>query len=933
MPREMERPERGKRRERDAPSERMEESGPERGNIDPTSVLETLSHARSHDRKATPRGDSLPDRRSGDSGDRRRTFTEARPDKPIGPTRSDGGFESQPAEESADTPILDDITRLRETREPAGTAKRKPRLKFTKDGAQPQPAARSGKPATVRFRADYAEAGQGKKKGRTEEYSPEKTSGADRGTVPVSNAKGREAQRKKAKRRLVFEDEAKPGKKRINSSVPLAARSLKAGVGAAHDLAHRKADEAGQENMGVDAAHKGELMAERAVRSVHYRQKRKARLHGGTAKLEQKKARLHAKAAKQKTAAGAAKPKKQGALSRVAQKIRIRRQYAKAAREARKAAQRAKKAGSAAKSAAGFIRRPPVAFLVILLIAMVVIVIVTVVSAFSGIASEGAGAVMSTSYLAPDEDIDAAELAYTEWETDLQIEINNTESTHSGFDEYRYSVDDIGHGPHELMAYLTAVYNDFSFADIETDLRGIFDAQYQLSYTEETETRTQTRTIETGEAIGQVRTTGYCHCSICNGQWAGGPTASGVMPRAGHTIAVDRYNPIVPMGTRVVINGVVYTVEDTGNLNANNSDFDIFWNSHSEALAWGRRNHTAYLAEGSGNTLEITETVTVRVLNINLVAVSFTDVISPRLDTEQTERYSLLTRVKGNRQYAGSPFDFNWLPYVADVYGWRVHPVGGGKDLHKGVDIAVATGTQIIAAHDGTVTFARNSGDYGLAVFIEGDNGVGTRYAGCAELLVTQGQTVKMGDAIAKVGSSGDGSGPCLHFEVMKNGTHLNPLYFAITNDDGSSYIPPGSAGGIAFPDYPGAPMDDARFAAMMAEAQKHLGKPYVFGASGPSSFDCSGFVSYVLSQSVYPGFGRTTAQGLYNICTPVSRANAQPGDLIFFTGTYNAGRPVTHVGVFIGNGQMIHAGKPVQYSSIDTPYWTSHLYAFGRLP
>ncbi len=77
---------------------------------------------------------------------------------------------------------------------------------------------------------------------------------------------------------------------------------------------------------------------------------------------------------------------------------------------------------------------------------------------------------------------------------------------------------------------------------------------------------------------------------------------------------------------------------------------------------------------------------------------------------------------------------------------------------------------------------------------------------------------------------------------------------------------------------------------------------------------------------------GRTTAQGLYNMSTPVSRENARPGDLIFFTGTYSAGTPVTHIGIYIGNGQMIHAGDPVQYASIDTSYWQQHFYAFGRL-
>ena len=77
---------------------------------------------------------------------------------------------------------------------------------------------------------------------------------------------------------------------------------------------------------------------------------------------------------------------------------------------------------------------------------------------------------------------------------------------------------------------------------------------------------------------------------------------------------------------------------------------------------------------------------------------------------------------------------------------------------------------------------------------------------------------------------------------------------------------------------------------------------------------------------------GRSTAQGLFNMSTPVSRENAQPGDLIFFTGTYSAGTPVTHVGIYIGNGQMIHAGDPVQYANINTSYWTEHFYAFGRI-
>jgi cell wall-associated NlpC family hydrolase len=108
---------------------------------------------------------------------------------------------------------------------------------------------------------------------------------------------------------------------------------------------------------------------------------------------------------------------------------------------------------------------------------------------------------------------------------------------------------------------------------------------------------------------------------------------------------------------------------------------------------------------------------------------------------------------------------------------------------------------------------------------------------------------------------------------------------------------------------------------------------PYRWGGSSPAtSFDCSGYVSWVLTQSGVKNIGRLGAQGLYNICAPVSPADAQPGDLCFFTGTYSAATPVTHVGIYVGGGQMLHCGSPIGYASINTSYWQSHFYAFGRI-
>ena len=122
----------------------------------------------------------------------------------------------------------------------------------------------------------------------------------------------------------------------------------------------------------------------------------------------------------------------------------------------------------------------------------------------------------------------------------------------------------------------------------------------------------------------------------------------------------------------------------------------------------------------------------------------------------------------------------------------------------------------------------------------------------------------------------------------------------------------------------------DEQFARLVEEAEKYLGFPYVWGGSNPeTSFDCSGFVSYVLTNSGLYNTGRLGAQGLYNISTPVS--NPQPGDLVFFTGTYDT-PGVSHCGIYVGNGMMIHCGDPISYTSIETSYWQSHLYAFGRL-
>lgn len=451
----------------------------------------------------------------------------------------------------------------------------------------------------------------------------------------------------------------------------------------------------------------------------------------------------------------------------------------------------------------------------------------------------------ASTYLADDHDINQAELAYTEWETDLQLQINRVETDRPGYDEYRYQIDAIEHDPYELMGYLTAVYQHFTYEQVESALRELFAEQYTLTFTEETETRSRTETQTDSE---------------------------------------------------------------------------------------------------TGETIEVEVPYEWKILNVKLDAAPMANLIVARMTADQKEICEILLQTKGNRQYVQNVFGTNWLPYVTSYYGYRIHPISGEKNYHTGIDIAMAQGTDILAGHDGVVTMAGEAGGYGLCVAIEGeayeDHTLTTKYGHCSQLLVSVGQEVKAGDVIARVGNTGNSTGSHLHLEVLLDGEYVNPMYFADTGDTTERHLPDLGAGGADgsgdYLDYdiPPEALEDEEFAAMIAEAEKYLGYPYVWGGANPStSFDCSGYVSWVINNcGVGWNVGRLTADGLLGVCTPVSREEAKPGDLIFFQGTYNTSG-ASHVGIYVGDGMMIHCGDPISYASINTSYWQQHFYTFGRLP
>ncbi len=632
--------------------------------------------------------------------------------------------------------------------------------------------------------------------------------------IKLEKAKNKLPSKKKLKAKRVFDENKQKPKIKLQFEKEVIPQSkfnsksfspVRYGAGFVKNKAinkvHQKMSEVENENVSIKAVHRTEQVIEnylrfgstkksvfRFVRNTPYRR---------VNKLEEKAGRLSFKHSYEKIKSENMKTSK-SLFSKFLQKRKIKKQYAKKVRETKRTVNKARKTAGAAinisKKAVNMVLKNPKVIIIAAVILLIVVIIMAVFNLFSSVAAGGIAPVVSTSYTASDTNIDKAELAYTEWETDLLLKAKDAPNTHPDYNEYKYNLADVSHNPYELMAFLTVKYHQFEYEDIEDDLRDIFDKQYKLTYTKTTEIRKG--------AFGQTY------------EW--------------------------------------------------------------------------------------------KILNVNLTAKSFTDVIAPLLNDEEKQLFDVYMQTKGNRQYMDSPFDFNWLNKVSSNYGYRVY---NGKNNHKGVDISVPAGTDIRSGHNGVVKESAYSSSYGYYVVIDGEKGLQSKYAHCSTLLVSVGQEVKKGDIIAKSGNTGDSTGAHLHLEILKDGKYLNPMYFVVTNDKGGGSSFDGTVESPAF-GTPGAAIGDGSYQALIAEAEKYLGRAYVFGGSSPSTgFDCSGFVCWVYTHSGVHNLPRTTAQGIFNQCTPIPKSEVKPGDLVFFTKTYSTSNTVTHVGIYVGNDKMIHCG------------------------
>ena len=461
-------------------------------------------------------------------------------------------------------------------------------------------------------------------------------------------------------------------------------KSASAVKNAALTVGHWKAHEAEDDNAAVEGAHRMEVAGESLARKSIYVRQRLRESRKQSARLtenmldEAENSRLMFNAAYGNQAKNAVKreadQKKKSALQKLLQKKRYQKQY-RAAKESKKAkdaaitsAQRfTEKTKDAVKMVAA---QNKGIFATVALFGLIFVLIAASFSSCSAVLQGGSSAIISTSYSSTDEDIYAAENAYKALEEALNTQINQIESRHPDYDEYRYQIDEIGHNPYQLISYLTVKYGGFTYAEVADEIKEIFQQQYGINTQSTRETVTETKTVRVGESLGQVVTSGYCNCSICCGQWSGGPTASGAMPTANHTIAVDATNPFVPIGTHVVMNGVEYVVEDTGAFARYGVQFDVYYDNHAAASAHGHQTWEAYIADSNGSQeVEVTTTKEVNRLDVTMTNHNLDTVLRSRMTEEEQERYDAYNRYYGNRDYL---FDLNSIPTGSSGFGYTI---------------------------------------------------------------------------------------------------------------------------------------------------------------------------------------------------------------------------------------------------------------------
>lgn len=565
--------------------------------------------------------------------------------------------------------------------------------------------------SAAEFAEAAAETRHSRKKKMVQDYARKERAAADFAKAQESRLKGEDARYRSAKEpereslegfREEIKDKAK--KERLNkeqrrqmgrlsfgdeengmvrgAGAGIAKKTVSAAYGTAAVYLHGKGHEAEEGNAAVEGSHRAELMAESALRRALHRANRG--LQGRNARLREAEGadlaagRLHFGAVQEaeKTAGrkAAQEKAKSSAVKKFWQKQRYKKAYLAAQQGRKETAETARitqNLFTKVKCAVAAVAwRNKGIFGAVAAIALLFALMAMSLTSCSAVLQGATASIAGTTYPSTDEDIYAVENAYAALENALNEQVNRMESAHPGYDEYRYQIDEISHNPYHLISYFTAKYGEFTYGQVKDELEEIFREQYRLATQETTGTVTETRTVRVGESLGQVVTSGYCNCPICCGVWSGGPTASGAYPTANHSIAVDASNPFVPMGTKVVMNGVEYVVEDTGAFDQYGVQFDVYYDDHAAASAHGHQTWEAYIADDNGaQEVEVTSTRQVDRLDVTLTNRGLDAVLRNRMDENEEKRYDLYNTTLGHRDYL---FDVNTIPGGAGGFGYEI---------------------------------------------------------------------------------------------------------------------------------------------------------------------------------------------------------------------------------------------------------------------
>lgn len=532
------------------------------------------------------------------------------------------------------------------------------------------------------------------------------------------------------------------------------------------------------------------------------------------------------------------------------------------------------------------------------LIKYVLIVMLPAILLFS--CFNGGTALSSTSYTTHDESALEIEDYFKKKELELQLKVEKNEiqkykkgdkGKYDGeeleIESVNYNIAPIGHIPEELLAYLTLIHKQKSFDFKEKELDEIFERMYK--YYDELKLRKF-------EYIKEVE--------VEDGE-----------------------------GNKVKRQTKAFKFFGTYNVNLSKKDFSFL------------------ISEDFSNEAEWTK------------GANFEDVM---------KMFNEIVNNRGSWQILVSPFkDQTWLSRNPEMQGYYIkdkqikyrdyEDTYFYLDCKKGEDIYTLNGFDYSSTK---VNYYENKRDGILELIIDDTTKI---YLKGVEATVQNGEVVrniskedektkKPIKQRAKIGkASGEKIGIIIKkeninpktgkkfgwFSTKSSELYVNPyMYLSLSEKEKDKYQEyvlktkgegeyhlNGSAQNV-----PSLKIDNETVKKIVQEANKHLGKRYVFGANGPANFDCSSFVCWVYTHAGVKKMPRTTAWLIYkNYCNPVSPSEAKAGDIIFFKNTYNSGEPISHVGIYVGNGYMIHAGDPIQYSRIDTPYWKQHFYSFGR--